>query len=208
VIDDAIARAIASQDLFQQNDLLVAGLAYERSPISSPPIEALRTLIAGGESERVEFKQTLRWDVETQTLNRKLEDIVIKTVAGFANQAGGVLLIGVRDDGTITGIEPDYSTLNGGNRDKFELHLTHLINVTFGAAFHATRLRLSFPIVAGITICRVDVQRSPTGIVVKIPDRNGNAVERFYVRIGNSTQELSPSQMAAFIANHGKLAGR
>jgi very-short-patch-repair endonuclease len=127
--------------------------------------------------------------------------VVIKTIAGFTNQSGGTLLIGVRDDGVVTGIESDYATLSGGNRDKFELHLSHLINSHFGPAFHATRLRLSFPTLTGRTIGRIDVQKSPTGVVIKLPDRGGSTAERFYVRVGNSTQELSPSQMASFIGN-------
>lgn len=201
VIDEAINRGIAAQELMPQNDLLVIGPAAERPVIQSPTIEALQSLIESGESERLEFKQTLRWDIETQSFNRRLEDVVIKTIAGFANQAGGTLLIGICDDGHVAGIESDYPTLGGGNRDKFELHLTHLINSHFGPAFHATRLRFGFPTLDGRTICRIDVQRSPTGIVVKLPDRGGNTAERFYVRVGNSTQDLSPSQMATFIAN-------
>jgi very-short-patch-repair endonuclease len=201
VIDAAIARAVSSQDLQTQNEILVEGPAAARPPIQTPTIEALQKLIDGGESERLEFKQTLRWDVETQAMNRKLEDVVIKTVAGFTNQAGGTLLIGVRDDGVVTGIESDYVTLSDGNRDKFELHLSHLINSYFGPAFHATRLRLSFPILNGKTIGRIDVHKSPTGVVIKLPDRGGNTAERFYVRVGNSTQEFSPSQMASFITN-------
>ncbi|GAA0547357.1 DUF3320 domain-containing protein [Rhizomicrobium palustre] len=201
VIDAAISRGISSRDLVVQNELLVAGPAADRPVPQTLPQDALHALIDSGESERLEFKQTLRWDVEMNAVNRKLEDVVIKTIAGFTNQAGGILLIGVRDDGIITGIESDISTLSGGNRDKFELHLTHLINSHFGPAFHATRLRLSFPILAGKTLCRVDVQKSPTGVVVKLPDRGGNTAERFYVRVANSTQELSLSQMASFITS-------
>ena len=201
VIDTAIERAVALQDLIRQDELLVIGPGSERPLAPDPATDALLALIKGGESERLEFKQTLRFDVETQTLNRKLEDVAIKTIAGFANQAGGTLLIGVRDDGVITGVEPDYPTLSGGNRDKFELHLTHLLNLNFGAAFRATRIRIGFPTVSGKVICRVDVQRSPTGVVVKLPDRSGAPTERFYVRLGNSTQELSLSQMSAFIAS-------
>lgn len=201
VIDDAIAHALAEQYLLQQSDLLMVGPAAQMPTIRTPTMEALEALIEDGESERLEFKQTLRWDMETQSVNRKLEDVVIKTIAGFANHAGGTLLIGVRDDGLVTGIEYDYPTLTGGNRDKFELHLSHLINSHFGPAFHATKLRMSFPSLGGKTVGRVDVQKSPTGVVVKLPDRGGNTAERFYVRVGNATQELSPSQMANFIAN-------
>ncbi|MGC1303249.1 MAG: DUF3320 domain-containing protein [Caulobacteraceae bacterium] len=204
VLDAAVERAVTSQDLIREDNLLVVGPGAERPTAPAPATDALLTLIEAGESERLEFKQTLRLDVETQTLNRKLEDVVVKTIAGFANQAGGTLLIGVRDDGVVTGIEPDYATLSTGNRDKFELHLTHLLNLNFGQAFRATRVRVSFPAVGGKVVCRVDVQRSPIGVVVKLADRSGAPVERFYVRTGNSTHEFSLSQMTAFMASRGK----
>ncbi len=96
------------------------GPGAERPLVSAPATDTLLELIKGGESDRLEFKQTLRFDVETQALNRKLEEVAIKTVAGFANHTGGTLLIGVRDDGVVTGVEPDYATLTNGNRDKLE----------------------------------------------------------------------------------------
>lgn len=43
------------------------------------------------------------------------------------NAEGGTLLIGVADDGTITGLDADYATLSKRNRDGFELFLTQLI---------------------------------------------------------------------------------
>jgi very-short-patch-repair endonuclease len=204
VIDSVVEDAIRRSELIRQDAILVLGPAADHP--AKPPLatEALLAFINEGESERLEFKQTLRFDVATLALNRKLEDVVIKTIAGFANQSGGTLLIGVCDNGDVTGIEPDYETLASGNRDKFELHLTHLLNMHFGPAFRATGIRVSFPAIGNKTICRVDVQRSPSGIVVKLPDRNGSAVEHFYVRMGNSTHELSPSQITAFIANRGR----
>ena len=204
VIDASVERALNTQDLIHQDNLLVIGPGAERPLVSAPATDTLLELIKGGESDRLEFKQTLRFDVETQALNRKLEEVAIKTIAGFANHTGGTLLIGVRDDGVVTGVEPDYATLTNGNRDKFELHLTHLLNLNFGTAFRATRIRISFPAISGKAICRVDVQRSPTGVVVKLPDRAGTPTERFYVRLGNSTQELSLSQMTTFIAGRGR----
>ncbi len=201
IIDAAIGRGLASQELVEEGALLVSGPGAGRPPPRPVATQALLALIAGGESERLEFKQTLRFDIETQSLNKKLEEVVIKTVAGFTNQAGGTLLIGVSDDGVVTGIEPDYATLTGGNRDKFELHLTHLLNIHFGPAFRASRVQISLPVVDGKVLCRVDVQRSPNGVVVKMPDRNGNYAERFYVRMGNSTQDLSLSQMTAFMSS-------
>ncbi|MBN1223178.1 MAG: ATP-binding protein [Candidatus Aminicenantes bacterium] len=68
-------------------------------------------LIKRGESKTLEFKSTLRWNLRE---NRKEDKVitlaVLKTIAAFLNTAGGDLLLGVGDDGTVTEIE----------RDKFE----------------------------------------------------------------------------------------
>ena len=82
----------------------------------------IEDLIDEGESDELEFKSTLRWDIKEGAVNKKLEEVILKTVAAFANSQGGTLLIGVDDQGTILGLEQDYLSLEGGNRDKFELH--------------------------------------------------------------------------------------
>ena len=53
--------------------------------------EWLDRLLAEGESETVEFKESLGREA-------------LETIAAFANTRGGALLIGVRDDGTVRGI--------------------------------------------------------------------------------------------------------
>lgn len=56
-------------------------------------------------------------------VSKKLEEVVIKTLAAFANGQGGTLLIGVDDSGAVLGLDNDYHALGGANRDKLELHL-------------------------------------------------------------------------------------
>jgi ATP-dependent DNA helicase RecG len=51
----------------------------------------LRRLLAEGESEAVEFKESL-------------DEEAVETVAAFSNTKGGTLLIGVADDGTVKGV--------------------------------------------------------------------------------------------------------
>ena len=202
-ISAAVTRSLADGGIMQQDKLLVIGTSAAL-PVSSPATESLISLINSGEGERLEFKQTLRFDVEMKAVNRRLEDVVVKTIAGLANHAGGTLLIGVADDGAVTGLGPDYSTLSKKSRDGFELHLTHLLNLHFGPTFRVARVRVTFPAARSEVICRVDVERSPTPIVVKLPDRNGTAVERFYVRSGNSTTDFSLSQMTEFVATRAR----
>ena len=51
---------------------------------------------------------------QVEAVNKKLEEVILKTVAAFANSQGGTLLIGVDDEGTILGLEQDYLSLDGG----------------------------------------------------------------------------------------------
>ena len=198
LLAEVITAAVSGERLTRRNGMLVVGpaAANDSGPVRTP--SPLSQLIAAGESERLEFKETLRWDVVTNTLNKKLEDVVVKTIAGFANGGGGTLLIGVADDGTVKGLERDYACL-GGNRDKLELHLTNLLGKHFGSAFRASRIGVSFPQHDGIDVCRIEVGPAVEAQFVSLPDRGGTVAERFFVRSGNSTQELTPSQMHLYV---------
>lgn len=160
---------------------------------------SLEDLIAEGENDEVEFKQTLRWDIKQGAVNKELEGVIMKTIAAFANAQGGTLLIGVADNGDISGLDNDYKALNGANRDKFELHLKTLIINMFGEAFAATKVKLSFPEIEEKEICRVEILPANKPIYVKLADKGGAAQDRFYVRNGNSSREMSGDQSITYI---------
>ncbi|RUZ81276.1 DUF262 domain-containing protein [Mesorhizobium sp. M7A.F.Ca.US.006.01.1.1] len=160
---------------------------------------SLEDLIAEGENEDVEFKETLRWDIRQGNVNKDLEGVIMKTIAAFANLQGGTLVIGVADDGTISGLDNDYKSLNGGDRDKFELHLKSLVINAFGEAFAATRLKASFPEIDEKEICRLDVAPANKPIYLKVIDKGGVPTERFYVRNGNSSREMTGEQALLYI---------
>ena len=101
-------------------------------------------LIAQGENSSLEFKTTLRWDMKTYQINKKLEDVIMKTVAAFSNGEGGILLIGVTDDGEIEGLHHDYTTLGNGDKDSFEIHLRNILNKEFGVEFVTSNLKITF----------------------------------------------------------------
>ncbi|MEF0940855.1 GmrSD restriction endonuclease domain-containing protein [Rhizobium sp. BR 362] len=160
---------------------------------------SLEDLIAEGENEEVEFKQTLRWDLKQGTVNKELEGVIMKTIAAFTNAHGGTLLIGVADDGEIAGLDSDYKSLSGGNRDKFELHLKNLIINMFGEAFAATKAKLSFHEFDETEICRVEILPANKPTYIKLADKGGAAQDRFYVRNGNSSREMTGDQAITYI---------
>jgi hypothetical protein len=172
------------------------GLAVTHSVAESISLE---DMIAEGENEEVEFKQTLRWDIKQGTVNKELEGVIMKTIAAFANAQGGILLIGVTDNGDISGLDNDYKSLNGGNRDKFELHLKTLVINTFGEAFAATKVKLLFPEIDEKEICRVEILPANKPIYIKLADKGGAAQDRFYVRNGNSSREMTGDQAITYI---------
>jgi len=169
--------------------------ALPKAPIT------LAEMIGDGESEELEFKQTLRWDTKEGRINKALEDVVIKTVAAFANShEGGTLLIGVTDAGDAVGLDQDYSALGDADRDKFELHLRNLFGTAFGQAFTSAKLRISFPQVDAVEICQIDVHAADQAVIVEVKDKNGAKSEKLYVRSGNSSPEMPLSEVQAFLA--------
>jgi hypothetical protein len=162
----------------------------------------LEDLIAEGESDELEFKSTLRWDLNEGVVNKRLEEVILKTVAAFANSAGGTLLLGVADDGNILGLEPDYQSLGDGDCDKFELHLRNLFIQHFGVGMVSTKVTIGFRRVGEKEVCQVEVAPNRTPIIIKFKDKNGQFIERFYVRSGNSSQELPPSEMTVYLKEH------
>jgi hypothetical protein len=177
------------------NDFLEKFTATEASvaPVS------LEDLIAEGESDELEFKSTLRWDLKEGTVSKKLEDVIVKTVAAFANSQGGTLLIGVADDGEVLGLEPDFRSLDGGNRDKFELHLRNLLSQQFGPGFVTSKVAIKFHAVGEKEVCQIESAPARDAVIVTAKDKNGAAVQKFYARSGNSSQEIPMDEMSAYL---------
>jgi hypothetical protein len=197
-LEDMLAKA----ELVRRDSLIEVGPNAPAKLAREPDPSPLERLIGAGEGEKVEFKQTLRWDLRQQAINKKLEEsVLVRTVAAFANGSGGSLIIGVADDGTVTGIDQDIAC-TGGSLDRFELHLTNLLNTHFPTSFWANRVKVSFPCIGDVRICRIDVERSRAPLYVKVGDKNGVVAERLFVRSGNSSHEMPASQIAIYVKEH------
>jgi hypothetical protein len=156
-------------------------------------------LIAAGESVNVEFKSSARFSYQGQVKDPKLEQLIVKTVAGLMNAEGGTLLIGVDDRGQVLGLQPDYQTLGKPNRDGYELFLTDLLKTNLsGTAFALARVSVSE--VDGKDVCRVDVAASAQPVFTRPP--GGKQFSEFWARIGNSTRQLIGTDMAQYQRDH------
>ena len=160
---------------------------------------SIEDLIKEGESDELEFKATLRWDIKEGRVSKKLEQVIVKTVAAFANTQGGSLLIGVDNDGQAVGLSRDYELLGEANRDQFELHLRNVLNRHLGTAFVASKIQIQFHAVDDVDVCQVDITTAKEPVIVSVKDKNGQAIEKFYARSGNSSQEIPMSEMSSYV---------
>ena len=138
-----------------------------------------------------EGEGALRWNMEYLKVDKKMEEVILKSISAFSNRDGGKLLIGVANDGEILGLEEDYNTLKEAKKDYFELHLRNLINNSFGKEFAVTGINVKFPILEEKELCEIEIQPGSKPLFIEVTDQNGLKQKKFYVRSGNSSQELA-----------------
>ena len=95
-------------------------------------VDDIYELLNLSEGQHLEFKSSLRYDLNTRQVNQSLESVVLKTICAFLNSDGGTLLIGLSDNKDVIGIENDYLVIRHQNRDGFENHLLGLISNCIG----------------------------------------------------------------------------
>lgn len=159
--------------------------------------EDLPSLIIGGESEHLEFKSSVRWDFRHNKLNRGLETVIAKTIAGFMNHRGGSLLVGVTDDGQVVGLEGDYQTFRHKNRDGFELCIIDIISSRLSADL-CVLVHCMFYEVDGKDVCRILIESSVAPVYLKDGD-----VSKYFLRTGNATRELDAREALAHVTSNG-----
>ncbi len=153
----------------------------------------LTALISKGEDDDLEFKSSYRYDYRQQKVNKVLENVIIKTIAGFMNSRGGSLLIGVADDGSIIGLEADYNTLSRKDSDGYTQLLMSAIADKMGTP--ACKLvKILFHTHEEKEVCRIIVLPSPMPVYAKDDNQ-----ARFYLRTGSGTRELDIQEAITFI---------
>lgn len=154
----------------------------------------VKRLLEQGESNRVEFKSSLRWDYRTGSVNNALMETVVEAIVGMLNSEGGTLLIGVSDEGEVLGLEQDCRSTRKKNTDGFHLLLTDQLrsNISIQDIPH---IHIRFEDVNEKNVCVVSIPRSPTPVFMT---RNGS----FVVRIGNSTRSLNSKDTLGYVQSH------
>lgn len=156
-------------------------------------------LIDAGESNLIEFKSTLRWNIREAKQDKFMEEVILKSIAAFSNAEGGKLIIGVADSGEVLGLQDDYESLREANKDYFELHLRNLINNTYGKDFGTSNIKISFIELDDKEICVVDIKAGLKPLFINVTNKHGQKQEKFYVRSGNTSQDLGMSETTEYV---------
>lgn len=161
--------------------------------------ESIVNIIKNGETDEIEYKSSLRWDLSLHKVNKVLEKSVFKTIVGFLNGNGGLLIVGVSDTGTILGLNNDYSSLPKKNIDGFENHITQL----FGECIGIEHRHL-------IKIFHFDIENKEVAVVRIKPSKNpiylkNGENEDFFLRTGNTTSLLSGHEIFNYLRYRNKI---
>lgn len=186
-----------------RRELLSKKLNHFLSNISITPVKVkterdITEVIQAGEHGFLEFKSSLRWNLHESKTDKKMEEIILKSISAFSNSEGGKLLIGVADNGEVLGLQDDYNTLKESNKDYFEIHLRNLINAAFGKDFAATKIKINFTVIDENEICEIDIKAGSNPLFLEVANKNGQKQKKFYVRSGNSSQELAIDEATAY----------
>lgn len=178
------------------------GSIVKKMIISNPKIfqkenseKEILEIIGKGESEKIEFKETLRYNIHVNENDRKIEHAALKTIVAFLNSQGGILFIGVKNNGEISGIEKD----NFEDTDKFMLHLTNIIKQKIGKKY-LDRINIAPIKINDKEIILVKCRKNDSPVFL----RNLQENEEFYIRTGNSTASINGSEIIEYVEKNFK----
>lgn len=155
-------------------------------------VSDLESMLESGESHTVEFKETCRWDIRQGKKSKAIEHEVVKTVSAFLHADGGVLLIGVNDDGRPSGLSRDLQLFEK-DIDRLERWLAKDLLVR----------DLGQPAVSGYVRIAVRKLRKRNVLVVEVKSFPGvarTADNPVYQRLGNQSTRLIDRQLEEFLA--------
>lgn len=157
--------------------------------------DKIRSLVRTGESKTLEFKETLSLDVNKKTKEDYLQISALKTIVAFLNTDGGVLLVGVRDNGSIPGLSREIEKFHKNISDNFLLHLKNLLRSKIGEQFYPY-FEYDLADVDGAQVLHVQCRPADGPCFLDKKD--------FYVRTNPATDKLEGPKLVEYVKAHFK----
>ncbi len=152
--------------------------------------QKLLSLIKKGEDEVLEFKSTYKWDINKNQVNKELMHEISIALCAFLNSEGGTLLIGVKDNGKIYGLEKDIKLFK--TLDKLQQDITNTIRSDLGGS--GMDFKMSTKKINSKIICIIEIDSSNNPVFYKNKE--------FYIRRGSASHNLNPKETYYYIKKH------
>ena len=146
-------------------------------------------MVLKGESDKLEFKSTLRRNLHTGNFDKNMEHSVLKTIVAYLNSRGGSLLVGVGDSGESIGIEEDQFS----SQDKLRLYFTSMLKNQLGNGC-LPYIRYEIYPYKGKSVLKIDCLPSNKRIFLNWLDQ-----EEFYIRHGPSSLRLAGGDLIDYV---------
>lgn len=156
-----------------------------------PDDEQVAALIAAGESDRIEFKESAVWNTHTNKKDATLIDPIVKAIAAFlnGNEIGNVF-IGVDAAWRVVGIATDITAASPKqDLDNYERAVRTALSAKLGGQ-NSPYYSSSIHTVGAHQVLRIAVSPAPDPVYV-----DGD----FYIRDGGGKKKLNAQQTMAYI---------
>lgn len=151
-------------------------------------------IINQGENRKLEFKSTLRYCLKTNRQQEYIEHSITKTITALANTEGGLLLIGVGDNGEVLGLDNDIASFRSKSQDGFLKHFDNLIRDHFSEPIDAI-LKYGFEEVQSKMVFMINVEKSNKPRFLNTKKRG----KEFYIRRSASTSSLDIEETTKYV---------
>ena len=178
-------------------------------------------LLGGPENMKTELKTSIFIAPGEAMPGTKQYFQIAKTIAGFINGEGGILWLGVKDDGSVGGVESDLAILGGGSArackgpmshdggivyggtaDKYILKLKELVKAYLGLSAEKYISGAQAAHVQGKIVVKVPVTKAESGYIAyvyKYLSTEKVYSEEIYQRAANGTSHLQGFARDEFI---------
>lgn len=154
--------------------------------------DRVKSLARQGESKTLEYKETLSLDVKKKSKQKYIEYSALKTIVAFLNTEGGVLLIGVDDEGMITGVDNEIKMFYK-NDDGYLKHVRNLIKEKIGMEYYPY-IEYNLIKVDEKRVLEVNCAESTSPCYLDNTD--------FFIRTNPVTDKLEGPKLVEYVKNH------
>lgn len=163
------------------------------APLPPPSPADCAAVIRGGETSRVEFKSSMLYDYKRGASGTAPKEAILKGVAALMNAGGGIVYVGVSDEGKILGLGPDYKLL--GRHKDWDGWSQAFVSVLGALGMPAAALVTHEPVeIDGRTIAKITVKRGRKQAWLETP-----AGPRLAVRQGTCSTFLDAKNASEYI---------